>query len=402
MAIEKKEIEDKSEEYKITPQNIEKDYVYGWVLAEIYNDPELKDILILKGGNAFRKAYYENTRFSKDLDFSVQESIDEGYLQDKLNELSKKVTDKTGVKFDLPRTQVREKNLPDKSLDVLEAKLYFKGFYNEEPIYLKTQLDITQFDKIYLPLQTQDLIHPYSDADICSAKVTCQKAEEIIASKLNALLKRRKVCDIFDLLQSLKLVPGMDFSKKEIINTFLKKSIYENAPGDAKRIILDVPLEEYRPFWGDLIVPVAYIFDFENVMSLFSGLIEDLFAQLVTTSSKPRITVSSSGGSYHHTPSYSYTSVGYFPSGIRNSIIEAGRSRRMLWLVYNGIRRLVEPYSIEYYVRESDGVGNEYLWAYDTTGGSSGRVSIKRFFTEKIESASISDHSFYPRFDIEF
>lgn len=89
------------------------------------------------------------------------------------------------------------------------------------------------------------------------------------------------------------------------------------------------------------------------------------------------------------------------PSSIRSTIINGGRTRTMIEMSYGGYRRLVEPYKIEYYVRKKDGAGNEYFWGYDTTGGSSGKASIKQFFCDRIESASSTSSSFSPRYAIE-
>ena len=50
----------------------------------------------------------------------------------------------------------------------------------------------------------------------------------------------------------------------------------------------------------------------------------------------------------------------------------------MVELTYDGIRRLVEPYKLEYYVRKKDGRGFEYFWGWDTTGGRSGKIGIKQ------------------------
>lgn len=44
-----------------------------WLLTGLYGDNSLmRDRLVLKGGNAFRKGYFVNTRFSGDLDFAAQ------------------------------------------------------------------------------------------------------------------------------------------------------------------------------------------------------------------------------------------------------------------------------------------------------------------------------------------
>jgi hypothetical protein len=53
-----------------------RDYAFGWLLVAIFNDTDLKNILIFTGGNCFRKAYFPNTRFSADLDFSTETAIE--------------------------------------------------------------------------------------------------------------------------------------------------------------------------------------------------------------------------------------------------------------------------------------------------------------------------------------
>jgi len=47
--ITKDEIEAKAEEFGLHAANIERDYVFGWLLAGIYGTSPLKDVLVLKG-----------------------------------------------------------------------------------------------------------------------------------------------------------------------------------------------------------------------------------------------------------------------------------------------------------------------------------------------------------------
>src|SRR5713101_3350321 len=56
--ITKQEIEEKAAEFDIHVANVERDYVFGWILTGIYTASPLKEILILKGGNGLRKAYF--------------------------------------------------------------------------------------------------------------------------------------------------------------------------------------------------------------------------------------------------------------------------------------------------------------------------------------------------------
>lgn len=400
--LDKNEIDQKAAEFNLRPVDVEKDYVYGWLLNAIYTESSLGNQLVLKGGNALRKGYLPGTRFSKDLDFSLEQEIDPDFLHAELNKVCLAVNAQTQVKFELEKTRVEQKDLPIPTLDVLEARLYFKGFYGEEKISLKTQLDITQFDKIYLPVQSRKILHPYSDADLCSGNIKCQKAEEIIASKLNSLLHRRKVCDLFDLIKTTVIANDLSLDRQEVIKTFLKKSIFENAPDTPKQQLLSTPLEEFRPFWDTLVIPSESVMHFDEVVSNFGNLVSNFFDLLVPV--VPSFVPASTRGSFPRYSGMTFGSVdrNFFPFETRNSIINSGRSRKMVQLTYDGYTRLVEPYSMEYRVRKTDGVGGEYFWGYDTTGGKSGKQSIKMFSCEKIESARETDRSFSPRYAVEF
>jgi predicted nucleotidyltransferase component of viral defense system len=105
--ITRNEIEQKGEEFGIHVANVQRDYVFGWLLAAIFNDTDLKNILIFKGGNWFPKAYFPNTRFSADLDFSTETAVDEALTVSELNKACKFAQQRSGVIFDAERTQIK-------------------------------------------------------------------------------------------------------------------------------------------------------------------------------------------------------------------------------------------------------------------------------------------------------
>lgn len=411
--IDKKEIDTKAAEFNIGEGDVQKDYVYGWMLKGIFEHPVLGKIFSLKGGAALRKAYFAESRFSKDLDFSVAEAIDPDLLRVSLNEVCAFVAENTGVLFNLDATLVKDKGLPIGGRQVLEARAYFKSFYGEWEAVLKTQVDVTQFDKHYLPLQNPSLLHPYSDKDACATVLVCQKAEEIFASKLVALLHRRKAKDLFDLTYGLVIQRDPPVNRLEVATTFLKRSIYEPSPAEGKRALLEVPIEETRGSWGEVTAPARTIFSFDQMAGGFNELIEGVFAHVLVpapiaplsggyapprTIWRPMLSVSRHG--IHPrpvtVPSYSFG----ISSGIRNTIVNAGRSRTLVELGYDGYRRMVEPYKLEYATR-ADGRGAEYFWGYDRSGGKSGKVSIKRFFANQIEYAHSTATGFAPQWPIE-
>ena len=339
------------------------------------------------------------------MDFSVIDSVDPHTLVSQLNDICLYAQDKSGVQFEVDETRVIHKPVFDREQrQVFEARLYFNSFYKKEEVIIKVQLDVTTFDKILLPTQTTQIIHPYSDADICTANIRCQKLEEILASKLNALIQRRKASDLFDLIYTIFINNDFEVNRREVITTFLKKTIYEPDPLAAKNLLLSVPAEEHRPFWKKIVAPIASIFDFDMAILRFNDLVDVLF-NLVPA---PAPAFVSSGIStprrftgYGSAGGGGYSSLSYFPAGLRDILISAGRSNTLVELTYDGYTRLVEPYAFEYRVRKRDGVGMEYFWGWDQSGGKSGKTGIKMFISDKIESVSPTGISFNPRFQVE-
>lgn len=68
--ITRDEIDDVAKTLDISVHNVERDYVFGWLISGIFQESQLGNALILKGGNALRKGYFPLTRFSDHLDFS--------------------------------------------------------------------------------------------------------------------------------------------------------------------------------------------------------------------------------------------------------------------------------------------------------------------------------------------
>jgi predicted nucleotidyltransferase component of viral defense system len=407
--INDKEIEQKAAEFSIYPTDVEKDYVYSWLLKAIYARPLLASRLVLKGGQAIRKAYLGETRFSKDLDFSATETLDPAFMQDELRAACADVTAATGVQF-LDRMLIKDKNLPMEEVEAFEARLYFKGFYGERDLNLKAKLDITQFEKIDLPIQSRALLHPYSDAAACACQIKTHKLEEILASKLTAMLHRRKPVDLFDLLYSILIVRNYPVTRLEVVTTFMKKSIWGPQPSLAKDQLLAIPMTDYESDWTSLLVPAAAKLAFSFVAANYRLLIDSLFALLAPTPTGPSIArIGTLSTGLRAVPSgiavpgilRRFTSVNPLRADTRLVLISAGRHLHMVDMVYGGFRRLVEPYKLEYYVRQSDGQGSEYFWGFDTSGGKSRHVGIKRFFCDKIASATESSVAYAPRYPVE-
>ena len=379
--IDRDEIDEKAAEYEIHTTNVQRDYVFGWMLCAIYNNPYLAELLILKGGNCFRKVYFPNTRFSNDLDFATQSAIQAERLASELNECCRFAQDRAGVVFETDKTRVEEDRVIDKETTVWKVRLYFKDFYGEESkITISVRLDITEFDRLLLPVQTRPLMHPYTDAGECAVSVRCLALEELIAIKMKCLLQRRHSYDLYDLVYAVLFEHDVELDRLQVVRTFLQKTIFSRSPGSAKQILLGLPMVSFRTTWEKYIVcPVRSWIDFDLAVERYTSLIAELF-ELVGGRVEP--------------------SLAFFPPELRNPIMEAGAHKRLIRLRYHGFERTVEPYSLAY-KRRKDGVAQEYFYGWDRVGGRTKKPGIRAFLNPDIEDLEVLEGTFKPRFEIE-
>ena len=115
------EIEARSEELGVHTANVERDYVFGWLLNAVFANEYLAQLLIFKGGNCMRKAYYPNTRFSGDLDFSVETAVDQERFRTELNRACLVAQSACGVTFETDKNTF----VADRMLD--EQRQSYKG-----------------------------------------------------------------------------------------------------------------------------------------------------------------------------------------------------------------------------------------------------------------------------------
>lgn len=370
----------KAEEFGLHTSNVQRDYVYGWLIYGLFAESRLGEVLALKGGNALRKGYFPTTRFSDDLDFTTQVGLDADLLIEAFNEICRFAEARSGVQFDIDRNQIADEHFIDRMRKVYKLRLYFRDFFgNESQIVLKVRVDVTEYDRIYLPLQRRLLIHPYSDASDCLTEIRAIKLEEALADKLKCLLQRAHSHDLFDLVHATLLRHELDIDRLELVSTFLRKTIFEPSPGTARSLLLNAPFELMRDFWDRIVCPRVTRVPFEQAIDGFRDAIRDLFAPF------------GPGDQY---------AAHYFPAELRTPIVRAGAERKLLLLRYHGITRFVEPYSLTF-KRRNDGVAQEYFYGWDRTGGRSGRAGIKAFLRGDIQGLVVTDEEFQPRFEIE-
>ncbi len=133
--IDRPEIMEFAREFGLAPNVVEKDYVLGWLLAEISNHAELAATWVFKGGTCLKKCYFETYRFSEDLDFTLPdaEMFDEARLIQIFSDIAEWVVcfrEEDGVRF-APRA-IRENLVPN-----------MNGMNARDAVYILEQLGMT-------------------------------------------------------------------------------------------------------------------------------------------------------------------------------------------------------------------------------------------------------------------
>jgi predicted nucleotidyltransferase component of viral defense system len=94
------EIREKAREYAVPETTIEKDYALNWILRSLYQQT---DAFALKGGTGLRKIYFENYRFSEDLDFTMLRSAGRSEIERMLKSTIQTAKKDSGIYFSIFR-----------------------------------------------------------------------------------------------------------------------------------------------------------------------------------------------------------------------------------------------------------------------------------------------------------
>ena len=95
--------------YRIPEAIIEKDYCLAWFLFGLSNS-KLRDCLIFKGGTALRRCYFNDYRFSEDLDFTLIQEVPLKEVLKEFEEIFSWIKKEVGIQFSHVRQETSTYN----------------------------------------------------------------------------------------------------------------------------------------------------------------------------------------------------------------------------------------------------------------------------------------------------
>ncbi len=172
---------------------LERDYCLAWFLSALA-ESDLKPVLGFKGGTALKRCYFEDYRFSEDLDFTLTEPIAFEELVRRLEPIYAAVYDASGIVFKFDRE--------DRHNHENSFTFYLK-YEGPLPNGNDVKVDVTVRESLAFPLIDRPVLRGYEEfADLPDDRhIRAYSLEEIATEKTLALADRARnePRDLFDL-----------------------------------------------------------------------------------------------------------------------------------------------------------------------------------------------------------
>ena len=233
------EIKQKANAVGVRDQQIEKDYILSWILFGISKHEQLSKTIVFKGGTVLKKVYFEDYRFSEDLDFtllnadastgSAQVSNEQIFAW--FNEVFEFIKD--------------EANIPLETIDNNEHEdgginfyISYIGPLGGQGNNKKVKVDISRSEQLVFPPAMNDVFIGYSDLE--EHQLLCYPLEEVLVEKMRSVMQRMQARDFYDiwyLLEEHEM--DADFylaefeakcKSKELLHTDFPKKLDERLP----------------------------------------------------------------------------------------------------------------------------------------------------------------------------
>lgn len=236
--IKPKEIQQKARAAGVRDQQIEKDYALSWILKGVSDHEKLKQILVFKGGTVLKKIYFEDYRFSEDLDFTLLDDlITNEQIFKWFGEIFEYVKQEANILLEITDDNLHEG-------DGINFYIGYTGPLGGFGSNKKVKIDISRSEKLEFEPVTKTAFAGYSD--IKEHQLLCYRLEEVLVEKLRSVMQRMQARDFYDIWYLLEQ------HKMEIeyyLDEFADKCIAKNLnPADFPKKLAG-RLPQYKGRW---------------------------------------------------------------------------------------------------------------------------------------------------------
>jgi len=212
------EINKLAETLQVPAETIEKDYVISWILYCL-SKSKISDDFIFYGGTAIKRIYFDEHRFSEDIDLISNKTFDVDYLLSSLSTL-----DSAGVAVNLDLEIIPPKSKAITN-DRIQLYVSYSG-YDEIINYSKeVRIDFSMDRELFGDIVQAKVISSYSDFDMQDETLSVMSLNTILGNKLGLLfdLTRNEPRDVFDIWFLLNRTEKFDFNFDSVCKALKEK-----------------------------------------------------------------------------------------------------------------------------------------------------------------------------------
>lgn len=253
--IKPKEIQQKAREAGVRDQQIEKDYVLSWILEGVAHHERLSKAVAFKGGTVLKKIYFEDYRYSEDLDFTL---LDDTITNKKIFEWFGEIFERVKEEANIPLEIVNDNEHEDGGINFY---IGYTGPLGGQGNHKRVKVDISRSEKLEFEPVMKNVFVGYSDIE--EHQLLCYRLEEVLVEKLRSVMQRVQARDFYDiwyLLEQHKM--ETEFYVTEFANKCAGKKL--NPADFSKKLVERLP--QYKGRWrNSLSAQIRNLPDFDRV-----------------------------------------------------------------------------------------------------------------------------------------
>jgi len=196
------EIQSLAREAKVRDQQIEKDYIISWILQGIAQHKKLSETIVFKGGTVLKKVYFEDYRFSEDLDFTLlNDEISNHQIFNWFREVFEYVREEANIPLEI-NAENEDAHLQDIQGGI-NFFISYIGPLGGPGNNKKVKIDISRNEKLVFETINQNVIKTYSDQE--PHQLLCYSLNEVLIEKLRSVMQRMQPRDFYDIWYLLEI-----------------------------------------------------------------------------------------------------------------------------------------------------------------------------------------------------
>jgi predicted nucleotidyltransferase component of viral defense system len=185
------EIQQKANAVGVRDQQIEKDYILSWILFGISKHQKLSKAIVFKGGTVLKKVYFEDYRFSEDLDFTL---LNSEIPNEQIFAWFKEVFEFIKEEANIPLAIIDNNEHEDGGINFY---ISYTGPLGGQGNNKRVKVDISRSEQLeYAPVM-KDVIVGYSDLE--AHQLLCYPLEEVLVEKMRTVMQRMQARDFYDI-----------------------------------------------------------------------------------------------------------------------------------------------------------------------------------------------------------